>query len=413
MHKVGYVVKRYPRFSETFIVNELLAHEQAGLDIEIFSTRPPVDTHFQNLISQVRAPLSYLSSGSVKANELWQAIGSAQRQIPQILHRLEAVVDEDSLDVFCGVQLAIAALQRGISHLHAHFASSASSVARIASLLSGVPYSITAHAKDIFHESVVHADLTKKINDAVVTFTVSDFNVQHFEHQFAPETAAKVRRLYNGIHLDQFPYQSPLSRPPQIIAVGRLVEKKGFSVLIDACAILRRRRLPFNCCLVGSGELQSILQSQINELKLQDDVQILGPQPQNVVKELIAGSAVMAVPCIHGSDGNRDGLPTVLLESMALGTPCVATDVTGIPEVVVDGQTGLLVKSHDAVALADALARLLTSPEQRVDLSLAARTLLVQEFDIRRNTAQQRQYFGQGDKPEHSTAATSLQLVEV
>lgn len=411
--KIGYVVKRYPRFSETFIVNELLAHEQAGLNIEVFSLRPPVDTHFQDLISQVRAPVTYLSTGSVKANELWEVIRQAQTRFPQIVENLGRVVQEDALDVYCALQLAMATLQRGITHLHAHFASSAATVARIASQLSGVPYSITAHAKDIFHDSVIHQDLARKIADSSVTFTVSDFNLRHFQGEFSAETSTKVTRLYNGMHLDQFPYHSPRQRQPQIIAVGRFVEKKGFADLIEACMILRSRQVQFTCCIVGSGELLPDLQTQIHELSLGTLVHLLGPQPQQKVKELIISSAVMAAPCINGTDGNRDGLPTVLLEAMALGTPCVSTDVTGIPEVIVHERTGLLVGQRDPAALASALTQLLTNADQREALAQAARSLIVRDFDIRNNAAQQRLYFGVHQAEAVVPQPCALQLVEV
>ncbi|MEZ6136400.1 MAG: glycosyltransferase [Pirellulaceae bacterium] len=413
MCKVAYVVKRYPRFSETFIVNELLAHEQAGLEIEIFSLRPPVDTHFQDLISQVRAPLTYLSSGAVKAKEFWDLVHQVQQQFPQLVEKLSRVTDENSLDVYCGLQLALASMQRGITHLHAHFASSAASVARIASKLSGIPYSITAHAKDIFHESVDHAELERKIVDSNVTFTVSDFNLRYFQDQFVPAAASKVVRLYNGMHLDQFPYEMPLNRPSQIIAVGRFVEKKGFSDLVEACMILRSRHVRFNCCIVGSGELESELQTQIRTLDLDAQVRLLGPQPQKVVKQLLRESAVMAAPCINGSDGNRDGLPTVLLEAMALGTPCVSTDVTGIPEVIADGVTGLLVDQRDPHALADAITKLLVDSEQRVALATAARELIESRFDVADNAAIQRRFFGMKPGTHHSTDQHSLQLTEV
>ena len=395
MCKVAYVVKRYPRFSETFVVNELLAHEQAGLELELFSLRPPVDTHFQDLISRVRAPLTYLSSGNVKAMELWGEIQQAQRLFPDVVRRLGTVAEEDLLDAYCGLRLAVACLQRDVTHLHAHFASSAAAVARIASKLSGIPYSLTAHAKDIYHDSVSSNDLQRKMEESVVTFTVSDFNVRHLQQKFGATAAAKVTRLYNGMHLDQFPYHSPHDRDPRIIAVGRFVEKKGFADLIDACSILRAQGRPFCCQIVGSGELQAELEAKINALRLQGEVRLLGPQPQSVVKQLIANASVMAAPCILGSDGNRDGLPTVLLEAMALGTPCVATDVTGIPEVILDDQTGArLLPQHDPQALAQALQKLLADSELRVRLALAARDLLAREFDAGKNAAEQRRYFG-------------------
>ncbi|MCR9292949.1 MAG: glycosyltransferase [bacterium] len=412
MCRVAYVVKRYPRFSETFIVSELLAHEEAGLEIEIFSLRPPVDTHFQDLISQVRAPLTYLSTGAVKASELWDLVHQAQQRFPILVEKLGSVTSENALDVYCGLRLALASMQRGITHLHAHFASSAASVARIASKLSNIPYSITAHAKDIFHESVDHGDLESKLLDSSVTFTVSDFNLRHFQDRFASPAASKVVRLYNGMHLDQFPYESPLNRPPRIIAVGRFVEKKGFASLVEACMILRSRQVRFNCGIVGSGELQAELHSQIRALQLDAQVQLLGPQPQKVVKQLVRESAVMAAPCINGSDGNRDGLPTVLLEAMALGTPCVSTDVTGIPEVIVDGETGLLVGQRDPQALADALARLLADSEQRASLAGAARGLIEREFNIANNAAIQRRHFGM-EPATNDAHSQSLQLSEV
>ncbi len=411
--KVAYIVKRYPRFSETFIVNELLAHEQAGLELEIFSLRPPVDTHFQDLISQVRAPLTYLSAGCVKANELWGIMQVAQKHFPGLLLKLSSIVDEESLDVYCGIKLAVAAVQAGITHLHAHFASSAASVARIASKLSGIPYSVTAHAKDIFHESVNHSDLERRISESSVTFTVSEFNLRHFERVLSRSAFSKVVRLYNGMHLDSFPYESPLRRKAQVIAVGRFVEKKGFADLVEACQVLRSRQIPFTCILVGSGELLPNLKSQIYDLNLENHIQLLGPQPQRVVKQLIADSAVMVAPCINGSDGNRDGLPTVLLESMALGTPCVATDVTGIPEVIVNNKTGLLVSQCNPLALAKAIARLLADGEERTLLSQAARDLMVRHFDIRVNAANQRRFFGSGSAEDVRKDFFSTQLAEV
>lgn len=394
MSRVAYVVKRYPRFSETFIVNELLAHEEAGLSIDLFSLRPPVDTHFQDLISRVRAPLTYLSDGQVKAADLWQALRKAQRILsisPEALSDLLA--ESQVLDAYCGIQLAIQCASRDIGHIHAHFASSAASVARIASSLCGIPYSVTAHAKDIFHESVQHADLSRKLRGATATFTVSDFNLRYLRSEY-PDDSQRVVRLYNGMHLSDFPYQSPESRSNIIVAVGRFVEKKGFEDLILACQELKARGIHFTCQLIGGGELEGKLSAMVESLDLQAYIQLPGPQPQRKVKEFIQSAAVMACPCVHGQDGNRDGLPTVLLESMALGTPCVSTAVTGIPEVIRNGQTGVIVAERSPIELADALALLLEQPTLRVRLSAAARQLIEQDFDVNQNTAIQRAYFG-------------------
>src|SRR5205823_4150700 len=147
--------------------------------------------------------------------------------------------------------------------------------------------------------------------------------------------------------LGSFPFAEPRERPPRIVAVGRLVEKKGFTTLVDACAILLRRGAEFECNIIGEGELESALAKQIESLGLSNRVKLLGPQPQREVIRHIRNAAALAAPCVLGSDGNRDGLPTVLLEAMALGTACVSTDVTGIPEVLHHEKTGLLVPQND------------------------------------------------------------------
>jgi glycosyltransferase involved in cell wall biosynthesis len=408
--KIAYIVKRYPRFSETFIVNEILAHEKEGLGIELFSLRPPVDTHFQDLISRVRAPLTYLSDGQVKAADLWQAIRNAKGLMRERPDSIFSVLSEmNTLDAFCGIQLAIHCAQRGIDHIHAHFASSAASVAAVASALTGIPFSITAHAKDIFHESVRHEDLQRKLTAAKVVFTVSEYNLRYLQQQF-PETCSRFVRLYNGMHLDDFSYSSPENRSPKIVAVGRFVEKKGFEDLILACHELTRRGFDYSCQLVGGGELEGKLAAMIEKLQLQEQVFLLGSQPQNKVKELIRNAAVMAAPCVHGEDGNRDGLPTVLLEAMALGTPCISTPVTGIPEVIKHMTTGLIVPERSPKELADALALMIGSPELRVRCSDEARRLIESDFDAIQNAHLQQQYFC---NPFEEPLRAKLQLTAV
>ena len=297
------------------------------------------------------------------------------------------------LDAYCGIQLAVQCVKRGIEHIHAHFASSAASVASLASALSGIPFSITAHAKDIFHESVQPEELTRKLATAQMTFTVSEFNLQYLRSNY-PAVSDRIVRLYNGMHLDDFAYVSPEKRPPDIVAVGRFVEKKGFEDLILACQELTRRGLDYSCHLIGGGELEGKLASMIDQFGLSDRICLLGSQPQVKVKEAIRHSAVMAAPCVHGQDGNRDGLPTVLLESMALGTPCISTPVTGIPEVVKHQVTGLIVPERSPKDLADALELMISRPDLRVRYASAARRLIEQDFDAKVNAATQRDYFG-------------------
>lgn len=390
--RVGYVVKVYPRYSETFIVNEILAHEAVGLALDIFALRPARDSHFQDAIARVRAPVVYLGDGALKAETFWSAIRDAQA-LPGFHAGLAAARTATSDEVYAAFLLAGEARRRGTVHLHAHFASAPTSVARIAAALAGITYSFTAHAKDIFHESVHAEDLGRKLADAAAAVTVSDFNAEYLRRTYR-ESAARLQRIYNGLDLDRFTFQPPHDRPPHIVAVGRLVEKKGFSVLVDACGILAARGLAFSCEVIGTGELEGVLRAQIEQLGLEERVVLAGPQPQYAVMRAMAGASVLAMPCVVGADGNRDGLPTAVLEAMAIGTPCVATDVTGLPEVIADGRTGLMVAQHDAVGLAAAIERLVTDPALRVHLAEGARRRIDADFDIGRNTAALRGMFG-------------------
>ena len=389
---VGYVVKRYPRYSETFIVTEILAHEEAGLPLEIFSLYPPVDTHFQDAIARVRAPVNYVPDSDGKSLRFWEGLSGVAADVPGLWSSLGAAKGEEARDVFQAAVVAGLARRKGIRHLHAHFGSAAATVARLAARFGGLTYSFTAHAKDIYHESVRPDDLRRKLADASAVVTVSDYNLEYLRVQYG-EAAARVRRIYNGIDLERFPYSAPRDRPPMVVYVGRLVEKKGLSDLIDACASLAGRGKTLECGIVGAGELEADLRERIARLGVGSTVRLLGPRPQAEVIRLIREASAVAAPCVIGEDGNRDGLPTVILEAMALGTPCVSTDVTGIPEVVRHEETGLIVPQHDPGALADALERFASDADLRVSIAVRARERIEDEFDIRRNAAKIRALF--------------------
>lgn len=383
---IGYVVKRYPRYSETFIVNEILSHERAGAKIHIFALRPPNDTHFQDIISKVKAPVHYLPSSKPKADSWLQMIAKLAPSLPGLQQHLAENLDHGARELLQAVLLAEQVHLLGISHLHAHFATFPAEVTRLAALFAGISYSFTAHAVDIFHETTRTADLQQKFSDAAFTVTVSDYNVNYLQQRLGP-IPSPIHRIYNGMDLGRFSWKSPLERPPEIISVGRLVEKKGFRYLIDACLVLKQRKVDFRCQIIGMGALKSELAAQIVNLGLSAQVKLVGPMPQAAVRAALQSAAVFAAPCIVAEDGNRDGLPTVLLESMALGTPCISTDVTGIPEVIKDNQTGYLVPQHDSEKLADALEEMLRDSSKREYLSMNARQLIEESFNEDHNAA--------------------------
>ncbi|MBA3641015.1 MAG: glycosyltransferase [Acidobacteriota bacterium] len=391
-HAVGYVVKRYPRYSETFIVNEILAHEETGVRVELFALRPPCDTHFQGEIARVRAPVTYLPGEGIRTTDFWSVLRQAASRMPATWAALKDAEYADARDAWQAAILAQHVLERGIGHLHAHFASAPTTVARMAAHMAGVTYSFTAHAKDIYGPEVRHPDLRRKLAAAAATITVSDFNAEHLRRTYGAD-ADRVTRVYNGLPLDEFVYQDPQPRAPVVVAVGRLVEKKGFADLIDACAILRRGGRPFTCQIIGGGPLEAALREQIGRLDLQAQVHLLGPLPRAEVVRHMQRAAVVAAPCVVSPDGDRDGLPTVLLEAMALGAPCVSTEVTGIPEIVADGVTGLVVPQRNAQRLAAALERLLRDDRLRVRIAAAARAQIERSFDERRNAGHIRDIF--------------------
>ena len=384
--RVGYVLKRYPRLSETFIVSEISAREDAGEDIAIASLRPAGDPRFHPAVAAVRAPVTWVPEVHGAA-ALWEVLRSAHRDLPGLpdaLPELLALQPGDAAQVLHVARWVRAA---GITHLHAHFATLATTVARLAGRITGVPYSFTAHAKDIFHSSVDHCALRTKLADAHHVVTVSEFNVRWLRERFG-SAAAHVHRVYNGLDVATLPFVSPGRREARIAFVGRLVEKKGLPDLLDAVALLRERGVAVPLDVVGAGPLEDALRAQVRVLELEDLATFHGPLPGDRVRQVLAAASVFAAPCVQASDGDRDGLPTVLLEAMAAGTPCVSTPVTGIPEAVLDGRTGLLVGERDPDALADAIARLLGDAVLRIRLATAARAHLEGCFDRRVQAAE-------------------------
>ena len=402
--RVGYIVKRYPRYSETFIVNEIIAHEAAGLDIRIFALLPPEDTHFQDIIARVRAPVAYLPAKASKTSEFWSTLTQAAEGLPGVWQQLPAGSANSAREILQALVLALEIRKQGITHLHAHFATAATAVARLAALFTGISYTFTAHAKDIFLVDIDRASLRSKFADSAAAITVSDYNIDYLKNTLGI-THPHIQRIYNGLDLERFVYREPEAQSLSIVTVGRLVEKKGFRFLIDACGLLKARKKKFNCRIIGTGPLRDELQAQINEAGLNDRVTLCGPRPQQEVIVEIRNAALFAAPCIVGDDGNRDGLPTVLLEAMALGTPCVSTDVTGIPEVIQNKLTGLIVNQEDPAALADALETLLSNTALRNQLARNGRQLIEKNFDIKINTAIQRDCFNDACKSRNGVAA--------
>ena len=390
MSRIGYVLKVYPRFSETFIVTEILAREAHGDDLSIYALRPTTDARFHPEIARVKAGVTWISRYP-KGADLWARIADGVANA-DLRERFAAILPELATlpgdEVAQGVELAQAVLADGITHLHAHFATLAGRMAWIASRLTGVPYTLTTHAKDIYHDSVDPVWLRRLATDADRVIAISRFNDEHLA-TVLDGTGARVSLQYNALELDRFPFRTPAEPRDtlKVAAVGRLVPKKGFADLISAAAQLRDAGTPVDVTIAGDGDLTAELNAQIAAASLQESVRLIGPRTQSEIRDLIADADVFAAPCVPADDGNIDGLPTVVLESMAIGTPVIATAVTGLPEVIVDGDTGILLQPGDVDGLAAALRAFADGalPAQR--MAANARALIEDQFDSRRQAA--------------------------
>lgn len=376
----AYIVKRFPRFSETFILNELLAHEAAGAATHVYSLLAPPEEPRHARLSQLNAQVTILKAlgrgpdGVIAPADAALFSGKTPQEIGGLQRKAEAVARD--------------ARARGIKHFHAHFCSDTTTVACLAARAVGGTYSFTAHAKDIFHTYVMpeaDAEMRRvKLRGAAFVATVSDYNARYLS-SLCPE--ARVIRLYNGIDLGAFAPVDPSRQVPgHLIAVGRMVEKKGFDVLLDACALLKRRQVPFSLSLIGSGPLEGALRAQRATLGLEACVAMDGPLPQEALIEKMGTAQASVLPCVVTESGDRDGLPTVLLEAMARGLPAVTTTTSGGPEIVEDGVTGRLCAPGDAVSLADALEDVLAVAGRAQLMGQAARGRAERLFDLTTNS---------------------------
>ena len=394
---VAYILKMYPRFSETFVLSELLELERQGVRLRVFSLKKPDDGVFHAEVAQLRARVTYLPDSVILEPRPFLDAHRAVLHRDRMRYRsaLTAALKRRRMASFKHFLQAgyIAPFLRreGIGHIHAHFASGPTSVALHLHRLTGIGYSFTAHAKDIYRDAVDREELATKLRCARFAVTVSEYNRRHLE-RLAGES--RVVRIYNGLDLDRFSRNGGAREdPPLVLAVGRLVEKKGFADLVRACGLLRRDGVRFRCRIVGKGELEGELRSLVQKLGLEDIVELGGPAGREELLALYPRASALVAPCLVGSDGNRDGLPTVLAEAMALGVPVVSTDVTGIPELVEDGRTGLLVPQHRPEALAASIQRILDDRAGAEQFVRAARKRVEREFDLRANVAELRSLF--------------------
>jgi glycosyltransferase involved in cell wall biosynthesis len=391
--RLGYLYSRYPVISQTFCDAEMLALERRGFELVIGSVYPPLTSLRHEHMARLRTPIHYAPPQQVL--RIWQDTaksGSTTFNWPAALIEQH---EQKYGPTVKAEQRARNALyfahfftRSGVDHVHVHFANRAAHTALFLKHISGISFSVTAHGQD-FMKDLGSDDLLREIcGGAEFVAAETDYS-RDLLRQRCPDSAAKIHRVYNGIDLERFPaVDSQTVRPAvapyqlRFLSVGRLVAFKGFDDLIDACAELARRGVDFTCDILGDGPLRDTLQAKIAQLDLSSRMNLLGSLSQHAVLEKLQAADIFALASTTDAQGATDVFPTVILEAMASARPVVSTRLAGIPELVVDGETGVLVSPGDTIALASGLEQMLRDADLRLRYGRAGRARIEQHFRI-------------------------------
>jgi glycosyltransferase involved in cell wall biosynthesis len=412
-HKtVGYLLKTYPKLSETFILNEILELERQGVSLHLFSLRKPTDEKNHPDVDKVKASVTYIPTLLPDFNfqdliillkSHWQLLSQSPGKYWQALQFHWQRPEKKRWHEFLQAGYLAATMQNlGLSHLQAHFANVPTATTEIAKIFGAFSYNIFAHAKDIYLTEVEILD--RRISSAEFVLTCTGFNHRYL--QSVSQSNTPIYLSYHGIDLTRFTsaFAKHKTEIPLILSVGRYCEKKGFPYLIEACRQLKQQGHKFQCDIVGYGPLQAELEQLIADLDVADVVSLAGKMTQDELVKVYQRASIFVLPCQVMENGDRDGIPNVLLEAMAMEIPVVSTDISGIGELVESGENGFLVPEKNPPALADALEKLLTQPELSAQFGKAGRQRVLQQFSLERNVSEIRELF---DRMLHLNAMSS------
>jgi glycosyltransferase involved in cell wall biosynthesis len=383
--RTAIVVKGYPRLSETFIAQEIRGLEQRGMDIEIVSLRHPTEKHTHpvhaEIVAKVRYLPEYLYQEPWRVFNAWRVVRklAGYRETRRIwLRDLRRDCTPNRIRRFGQALVLARELPDDIDHIHVHFLHTPASVARYAAVMTGRRWTASAHAKDIWTSP--DWEIREKLDACDWLVTCSAYARDHLAA--LDSSGSRVELVYHGLDSSRFP-AAPETRPMRdgrdpadpvrILCVGRAVEKKGHDILLEALGRLPED-LNWRLWHIGGGELRDRLRTQGERLGIADRVEWFGALPQGEVIERYRSADLFVLASRVGDDGDRDGLPNVLMEAQSQALACIATDVSAIPELIVDGETGVLVPSEDPAALSAAIADLAANPERRLFLGRRGET---------------------------------------
>jgi glycosyltransferase involved in cell wall biosynthesis len=402
--QIGYLLRSYPRLSQTFILNEILALEKIGVSIQIFALTDPHEKVVQMQVDKVKAPVYYLDDGTQprslrsmlneNAQVAWLHFKGYLRSLVYIA--ANKAIDkgytassrwESFLQAVHLIYLLVLKERRTgktIDHLHAHFAHDPALIAYLVHRMTGIPFSFTAHARDLYQ--VPEKVLTDRIRLARAVITCCGSNLEYL-NQIAPSQKWKFSLIYHGVNLQDFqlvPKRDASSVPekPIVLSVGRLVEKKGFQDLMKALLIVKERGEPFHCTIYGNGPLWEQLERWVEEHAMAGEVSLMGDCTQQELISIYQKATLFVLTPVQTEDGDRDGIPNVLVEALAVGLPVITTAVAGIPELVDHDQNGLLYQSHDIDGISSGIIELLRNPDKRGQFGGAGSKKVREQFDV-------------------------------
>jgi glycosyltransferase involved in cell wall biosynthesis len=439
--RVAYVLKGYPRLSEVFIISEIYRLERLGVPLRLYVLKAADEEVQHDVVRRLRVRPDYLrQTTSLSGTGLFRWLGAnlgqfraallrTARRHPLGLGRAAAQAFAQAVRArrgflatprkryFKEFLLAVDLADRldgsgDVRRLHAHFAHGTTTVTWLASTITGLPFSFTGHAKDIWTRDLNPAGLLRRKMDAAsFVVTCTEANRAHLT-SFGSSTPVHV--VYHGLNADYEPLVAAAARRVEparvrLLAVGRLVRKKGLDTFVDACAVLRDRGVDFEAVIVGeSGDHEQEVRARVAATGLGARVTFLGPLTQTGLFAQYQQASVFALPCRILEDGDRDGLPNVLMEAMACGLPVVTTGVSGITELVRDGVNGLIVEPDRPIDLADSLHRLIKDPELARHLAERGRRTVSERFDAATAAARMASLLTVTSPPVHHRAAVAI-----